>query len=95
MSRTHTPRRPTGHDYKLGELVTVRVAFGPCEPGDVVQVIGFRGNTLLRLLPVGGIPVLASHEAVNPTGFRGSKRPPQQRRFTRRPRAAKPAPAAA
>jgi hypothetical protein len=90
MSRNRSPRRPTGHDFNRGELVIVTTTVGPCDTGDVVQVVGFRGNTLLRLLPAAGIPFLCSHEAVQRTGLAGSPKPQQhRRRYIRR----KPAPA--
>src|SRR5438270_11976630 len=95
MSRTQTLRRPTGHDYQYGEVVTLKTRVGPFEAGTLVQVVGFRGNTLLRLLPVAGIPVLASHEAVERTGLAGSHKPPRRRFIRRQPRPQPPQPACA
>lgn len=74
----------------LGEPVA------PLAAGDVVQVVGFRGQKQLRLLPLGGLPVVAHYELVIRTGLPcGSPKPPHGRRFhRRRPEKLAPAPAA-
>jgi hypothetical protein len=92
MSRRST-RRPTLHDFRIGELVTLATPVEPFAAGDVVQVVGFRGDKQLRLLPIAGIPVVGHFETVARADLPcGSAKPPQhRRRFQRRRRPAQTA----
>jgi hypothetical protein len=75
--------------FKIGMLVTVTADLAGVDVGDVVQVIGFRKRKL-RLLPIGGVPVLGTAGDVAPSGLpSGSPRPPQ-RWNRRRPKPKKP-----
>jgi hypothetical protein len=93
MTRSRPPRR--AHELRLGELVRLVETVPPLERGDVVQIVGFRGASLVRVMPVGGIPVVAHHELVASTGLAGEGKPKGPRRRRRRqPRpASSPAPA--
>jgi hypothetical protein len=80
------PRRPTLHDFQIGELVTLVAPVKPFGPGTLVQIAGFRGEKQLRLLPIGGIPVVAHFSLVARTGLPcGSSEPPRRFRRRRRP----------
>jgi hypothetical protein len=77
--------RPNAHDYRLGELVMLMARVPPLEPGEIVQVVGFRNSKQLKLLPIGGLPVVAHFELVGRCGLpAGSEKPPHRRRFHRR-----------
>jgi hypothetical protein len=92
MSRTDRPGRPPLHDYRIGELVILSAPIAPLERGTILQIVAYRGPKLLRLLPLGGIPIIAHHKQVRRADLPcGSQKPPQRRRFHRK-RRPKPAP---
>jgi hypothetical protein len=80
VSRTQ-PSRPQSHDYEIGELVALTANIPGVDARVVCQVIGFRGETRLRLLPIGGVPVVAALDQIRRCNLpAGSARPPQRRR---------------
>lgn len=85
MSRPTTPR-PRSHDYEVGELVSLEEVVMGFDQSTVCQVVGFRGESKIRLLPIARMPIVALVDQVKKTGLpAGSKRPPQ-RRWRRRPK---------
>lgn len=86
MSRPQTTR-PRSHDLEVGELVALKEVVMGFEQGNVCQVVGFRGETKVRLLPIARMPIVALVDQVRKTSLpAGSRRPPQQRRWRRRPK---------
>ena len=76
------------HDFQLGELVRLEQPVAPFEPRCILQIVGFRGDKLLRMLPCGGTPIVAPYDFVLRTGVAGNAKPLHRRR---RPQRRKPA----
>lgn len=71
------------HDFQIGELLTLAEPVVPFPPGKVMQVMGFKGDTLMRVQPLGGMPMFVHYQAVSRTELpSGNRKPP----FRRRPR---------
>lgn len=85
MARPQT--RPASHDYTIGELVELKTVVMGFEQGNVCQVVGYRGEGKLRLLPIARMPIVALIDQVKKTGLpAGSSKPPRHknRRWRRR-----------
>lgn len=87
MARPKT-QRPLTHDFEIGELIALaEKAFG-FYPRHVCQIVGFKGETKLRLLPLGGTPIIVPVGNVMRVGLPpgSSKLPQRRRRWSRRPK---------
>lgn len=89
MAPTRRPRVSTLHDFKLGELLQLAVQTPPLHRRTIVQVIGFRGDGIVRVLPLGGAPTLVPYAHLLRVGLPcGAAVPPRRRYRKRRARAA-------
>lgn len=72
--------------FEIGELVTLSTPVAGVDARRICQVIGFRKQKL-RLLPLGGIPVLVELGQVARCDLpAGSNKPPQRKRRWRKPK---------
>lgn len=80
----------TEHEFSIGELVALKKVVMGFEVDTVCQVVGYRGASKLRLLPIARMPIVSLVDHVRKTELpAGSSKPPQRKWRNRRTRRAK------